>query len=143
MAMFERKDKPREGPTLLDRVLKSGAKRIAILGLHPMAGSRTVLAYLIRDVHDRKWPFALTTSPRVPFEHEGPDQAQPVTRVAVPEGAVIASACVWHGEGAAELQLVEKTQFSASRGPISIFRVRQGGEVDIEGPGEPESMTAV
>lgn len=141
--MFERKAKTPDGPTLLDRLVKSGAKRVAILGLHPLAGTRTVLGYLVRDLHRRKWPFALTSAPRLPLEAESQDAPQPVTRIAVPEGAYIASSCIAEGEGAAHVECIEQTAWTASRGPIAIFRVVRGGEVDIEGPGEPEPTRAV
>ena len=87
--MFERKPRQSDGPVLLDRVVKSGSQRVAILGLHPGAGTRTVVASLVRELHRRAWPFAVTSAPRLLLE-EGPD-TEPVTRVAIPEGAYIAT----------------------------------------------------
>jgi hypothetical protein len=91
--MFERKVKPRaEGPMLYDRISKSACKRVAVLGLHPGAGTRTVVASVMREMHRRGVPFALTSAPRVPLELEDDLTAKPVTRIAVPEGAWIATA---------------------------------------------------
>ncbi len=142
--MFERKAKPPDGPNLLDRVVRSGAKRLAILGLHPLAGSRSVLAALLREVHSRSWPIALTSAPRIPLEQEESfESGPPVTRVAVPEGAVVATSCATAAaEGAARLERVEETPWRGSRGPVAIYRVAEGGQVDVEGPGEADEIRA-
>ncbi len=56
--MFDRKSKAPAEPTLLDRVVKSGSQRVAILGLHAQAGTRTVLASLVRELSARSSPLA-------------------------------------------------------------------------------------
>jgi len=56
--MFDRKSKEPAGPTLLDRVVKAGSQRVAILGLHAQAGTRTVLASLVREIGARSSPLA-------------------------------------------------------------------------------------
>jgi hypothetical protein len=142
--MFDRKSKPPAGPTLLDRVVKSGAQRVAILGLHAQAGTRTVLASLVRDVHARQSPLALTSAPRLPLEQEEGADPHPVTRMVVPEGAWIAtSAPPPVGESVAKLERIETTGWTTTLGPVSIYRVVASGETDLHGPGEPESMKAV
>jgi hypothetical protein len=142
--MFERKSKAPPGPSLLDRVVRSGAQRVAILGLHPQAGTRTVLASLVRDVHARSLPLALTSAPRLPLEQEEGAAPQPVTRMVVPEGAWIAtSAPPAEGDAAARLEKIETAGGSTTLGPVVIYRVAAGGEADLHGPGEPESMKAV
>jgi len=65
--MFDRKPKAPDEPTLLDRVVKSGAQRVAILGLHAQAGTRTVLASLVQEISERSSPLALTSAPRLPL----------------------------------------------------------------------------
>jgi hypothetical protein len=142
--MFDRKPKAPAEPTLLDRVVKSGSQRIAILGLHPQAGTRTVLASLVRDIGARSWPLALTSAPRLPLEEEEGADPHPVTRMIVPEGAWIAtSAPPPTGDGTAKLEMVETTDWSTTLGPVSVHRVLSGGEADLHGPGEPESMKVV
>lgn len=142
--MFDRKTKAPAGPTLLDRVVKSGSQRIAILGLHAQAGTRTVLASLVREIHGRGLPLALTSAPRLPLEQEEGADPHPVTRMIVPEGAWIAtSAPPYDGEGFARLARVETTGWSTSLGPVSLYRVVTGGEADLHGPGEPGSMKSV
>jgi hypothetical protein len=141
--MFERKSRTTAGPTLLDRVVKAGAQRVAILGLHPQAGTRTVLASLVRDIHRRAWPFALTSAPRLPLEQEEGAERQPVTRVSVPEGAWIATAAPPDVSGGARIEAVETTSWMTAMGPVSLYRVAETGEVDLHGPGEADAMKAV
>jgi hypothetical protein len=142
--MFDRKVKEPTGPTLLDRVVKSGAQRVAILGLHAQAGTRTVLASLVREVSARSLPLALTSAPRLPLEQEEGSDPHPATRMVVPAGAWIAtSAPPPAGDGVATLERIETTAWSTTLGPVSVYRVVAGGEADLHGPGEPESMKAV
>jgi len=142
--MFDRKSKALAGPTLLDRVVKSGSQRVAILGLHPQAGTRTVLASLVREISARQTSLALTSAPRLPLEQEEGADPHPVTRMMVPEGAWIAtSAPPPAGDEVASLKRIETTAWATSLGPVSIYRVTAAGEADLHGPGEPESMKAV
>jgi len=142
--MFDRKSKAPTGPTLLDRVVKSGSQRVAILGLHPQAGTRTVLASLVREIDGRSSPLALTSAPRLPLEQEEGADPHPVTRMVVPSGAWIAtSAAPAVGEAVAKLEHIETTTWATSLGPVSIYRVVSGGEADLHGPGEPDSMKSV
>jgi len=142
--MFDRKSKSPASPTLLDRIVKSGAHRVALLGLHPQAGTRTVLSALVDEIASRSWPLALTSAPRLPLEQEEGADPHPVTRMQLPEGAWIAtSAPPGSGDGKARLDLVESTPWTTSLGPIAIYRVVSPGEVDLHGPGEGESMQAV
>ncbi len=140
--MFERKPKLPEGPTLVDRIEESGCARIAILGLHSRSGARTVLAALVAALHRRQEPFAATSVPRLPAEAEM-ITADPVTRVAVPAGACIATAAS-AAEAAREcLQLVERTPWESPLGSIDIYRVVQDTEVDLYGPDEWDALDAV
>jgi len=142
--MFDRKPKEPAGPTLLDRIVKAGAHRVALLGLHPQAGTRTTLAALVADVRARSWPLAVTSAPRLPLEQEEGEEPHPVTRLLVPEGTWIAtSALPAAGKGMATLERVETTPWSTILGPVSLFRVTAGGEVDLHGPGEGDPLKAV
>jgi len=128
------------GPVLLDRIVASGAQRVAVLGLHPMAGTRTVLATLVRDLHRRGWPFAVTSAPRLPLE--GDTAPEPATRLAVPEGTGLATPAPPEG-GDAGLELVQRTDIETRLGRVSVYRVTAGGEVDLHGPDDAEAMEEV
>lgn len=140
--MFDRKPKPPEGPTLLDRIRESGASKVAILSLHPRAGARTVLASVVAQIHRRGESMAATSVPRLPPEAEI-ITADPVTRIALPGGAWVATA-----EGAAvaareSLRLVESTPWQTPLGPIHLFRLVRDAEVDLYGPDEADALAAV
>ncbi len=140
--MFERRARQRDGPLLIDRVVASGCRRVAILGLHPGAGSRTVVISLLRGVQERSWPVALTSAPRVPLEADetgGPD----ITRIAVHEGACVATAAPPPEGTEAAFELIEGTGFLTPLGETCVYRLSRGGEVGLFGPGDPEDMKAV
>jgi hypothetical protein len=130
-----------QGPVLLDRIVKSECQRVAVLGLHGKAGTRTVLASLVRELHRRQWPFAVTSAPRIPLESEV--ESGMTTRLALPEGAVLATAPAPPQEGDATLELMETTDLHSAGGPIGIHRVTVGGEVDLHGPDDPDAMEAL
>ena len=130
-----------QAPVLLDRVLTSTCQRIALLGLHPHAGTRTVLAALVRELHRRDAPFALTSAPRLPVESD--PASEPLTRLALPAGAIVGTASPGTGEGEAELEHVVSTGIPTPLGEISIYRVVRGGEVRLFGPDAPESMAVL
>lgn len=134
--MFSRKAKEPERPSLLDRIVKSGSQRVAILGLHPSAGTRTVLSALVRELHRREWPFALTSAPRLHLD--AGHATESVTRLAVPEGAHLATSEGSVGSGDAGLDLVEATRFETALGRVGIYRVTRGGEVDLVAPADAE-----
>ena len=141
--MFDRKPKQPEGPSLLDRIVKSGAQRVAILGLHPGAGTRTVLGYLVRDIHKRAWPIAVTSAPRLPLERDDEAASKPVTRLAIPEGAFLATSGGPSDRSEATLHRIETTPWSTPLGLVSIYKVARGGEVELHGPGDADSLKDV
>jgi len=142
--MFDRKSKGPSAPTLLDRIVKAGVHRVAILGLHPQAGTRTVVASIVGEIGARAWPVALTSAPRLPLEQEEGADPHPVTRMKVPAGAWIAtSATPPEGAGSARVEKVEMTEWSTTLGPIVLYRVVEAGQIDLHGPGEADSMKAV
>ena len=140
--MFDRKPKL-DTPTLLDRIVKAGTRRVAILGLHPHAGARIVLQSLVGEIHKKGEPVAATSAPRLPLEQEEGADRQPVTRVQLPEGAWIASSAPQATEGGAQLQEVETTEFTSVLGRVVIQRLTTAGEVHLHGPGETPAMEAV
>jgi hypothetical protein len=143
--MFERKPKPPDGPDLLDRVAAAGCRRVAILGLHARAGTRTVLSSLVRRIHTRSWPIAVTSAPRLPLEVEFEQEpaAQPVTRLALPEGAFIATGADTVRSADGGLERIEATAWQTPLGPVGLYRLFRGGEVDLHGPSESHGMAEV
>ncbi len=140
--MFERRSRRREGPLLSDRVLASGCRRVAILGLHPGAGARTVLESLVLSLRGKLCPLGLTSAPRVPLE---PDESgrTDLTRVAAPAGTLVATAAAPADPGQRALAVVERTGCSTQLGEVSVYRAVEETEVLLYGPADPEAMKSV
>lgn len=140
--MFERRSRRREGPLLSDRILASGCRRVAILGLHPGAGARTVLASLVAALRGKLPCLGLTSAPRVPLEPDESDRAH-LTRLAAPSGTLVATAASASEGPEKGLELVEGTGCSTPLGEVSIYRVVEESEVGLYGPPDPEAMRRV
>lgn len=140
--MFERRSRRREGPLLFDRVLASRCRRVAILGLHPGAGARTVLRSLVLSLRGRLSCLGLTSAPRVPLEPDESDRKD-LTRVTAPAGTLVATAASASDGHDRALELVERTGCSTQMGEVSIYRAVQEVEVGLYGPPDPPAMRAV
>ncbi len=132
-----------ERPTLLDRILKSGTHRLAILALHPHAGARRVLVHLVAQFRAKGWPAGVLSAPRVPLEPDEAPEALGTSTVLLPEGVWLATS-----EGAAaasgdRLEVVETTEWPTTRGRVVVCRTRGAGEVELHGPVEPEAIRAL
>jgi hypothetical protein len=143
--MFERKPKAPEGPVLLDRIVRSGCRRVAVLGLHPAAGTRTVVSSLVRELHKRSLPFGVTSAPRLPLEveMEADSRRQPVTVLALPEGAWLATGVDAAARAEAGVHLQEQTLSKTPLGLVGLYRVFRGGEVGLHGPPDHAGMAEV
>jgi hypothetical protein len=131
--MFDRKSDTPALPRLLDRVLESGGRRIAVLGLHPRAGARTALAALAAQVQRRSLALGVTSVPRLPFESDL-ITADPVTRIVLGPGAYLATAEQAAAASLHSLEMLEATGWTSPLGPIGIYRVVAESEVDLYGP---------
>jgi len=140
--MFDRKPLSPDRPKLLDRVLEHESRRVAVLGLHPRAGARTVLAALAGQIQRRSLPLGVTSVPRLPFESEL-ITSDPVTRIALRPDALVATAEQAADSARMALELVESTPWSGPLGAIQIYRVRDETEVDLYGPDAPEPLEGV
>lgn len=141
--MFARPPKPPDAPTLLDRVVKSGVERLAIVSLHPGAGARRVLLHLATETSKRSWPFGVLSAPRVPLEPDPDPLGATTTVLPLPPGAWLATA-----EEAAKLagdafEIVERTEFETARGPVVLGRVAAAAEIELHGPVEPDALRAI
>jgi hypothetical protein len=125
-------------PTLLDRILGSRARRVAIVGLHPRAGSRTLVGTLARQLEQQGRPCAVTSFPRPALEDGATLEA--ATRLRLPAGTTLATVeNAPHGEDV-ELGLVEWTRFATSLGRVGLYRVVREGEIELYGPAQVEAL---
>lgn len=126
---------------LADRVLAARCRRVALLGIHPRAGSRTALGAIVRALHAREHPFAVMSCHRPLVEEVM--TPEPVTRIALPAGAWIVNPPDTPRDDDIELELVEETAQSTSAGHLGIYRVVRGGEIELCVPTEPEELGAI
>jgi len=140
--MASRKAKRPPSPGLLDRLVESGSKRIAILGLHPRAGARTVLSSLVSQIQRRNLTLGVTSVPRLGPEAEG-IVAEPVTRLGLPAGTVVATAKDVVESSADAVEILERTSWESPRGEVHICRMSRDAALDLYGPEGPEALSAV
>lgn len=138
--MFERKKNVTRGPVLLDRVVTSGTRRVAVVGLHSGAGARTVLAALVKDVRARSWPFAVTAVPGLPIESEDEAGGTAVVPLTLPEGAVFATATRALADAADAADVIDELPFDTQLGRIVVARALREREFGLRGPTEPDAM---
>jgi len=99
-----------------------------------------VLASLVRELHRRQAVYGVSSFPRPPLD-EAPE-IEPFTRIALPAGAHLLGAASLPDEGAASLDLLESTRFQGPLGEVGLYRVGEGGEVELCGPDRPLEMGA-
>jgi hypothetical protein len=139
--MLRRKKTQPERPGLLERIRSAGCRRIAVVGLHPGAGSRTVVQAIAAHAHADEAPVAVTRAPR-PLLDEPDDAAGARSAVVLPDGAVIATASSLV-EDEARLEPMETIPSEAPLGPITICRVTGAGPVPVHGPDDSATMREV
>jgi len=133
-ALLRRKKKRPDEPTLVQRLGASSCRRIAIVGLHPGAGSRTVMQQLASGARGEGIAIGITQAPRAV-----PDQAETPPPIELPEGVVVATASSL-AQHEQRLELLEATSCGTAAGPVALYRVTEAGPVSIHGPDAPESI---
>lgn len=141
--MFAKATEPPERPSLLDRVARSAAHHVAILGLHPHAGARRVLVHLVERAHAKNWPVAVLSAPRMPLESSADPGQFGTTIVTFPEGVHLATSEEAAEAAAERIEIVERSEWPTSRGPVVVAKTRARGEVELHGPVEPEAIGAM
>jgi hypothetical protein len=129
-----------EQPVLLDRILTSGCTRIAVVGLHPGSGARSVVECLASDMQHRGVVGGVTRAPRTPLDAETATESVP--RVRLPEGTLIATASAL-GDPEPMLQPLERCPEETSLGSMTVYRVVEAGRLAVHGPDDPGSMDRV
>lgn len=123
-------------PRLLDRALDAGCTRVAVIGLHPGAGSRTVLERLAAELHDRRATIGLTRVPRPWIA--GVEEVDAIPPIRLPAGSVVATLAGLDED--APLETLEMHEPSPGGTAPGVFRVARDAEVKVLGPEEPASI---
>ncbi len=112
------------------------------MGLHPRAGAKTVLSSLVMQIHRRSLPLGVTSVPRLGPESEG-IVAEPVTRIPLPAGVLVATAEGAVASSGGSVQILERTPWETPHGSVHIGRMSEAATVDLYGPEGSEALAAV
>lgn len=135
--MLGRKKKgPSHPRTLAERLDEGHARRIAVLGLHPRAGTRTVLQKVCYERRTAGRPIGIVSTPRAFL----PDEMvhEPETRIQVAAGTYFALATEPHDPERIELLGCEEAD--ELDGPVWFCRAKQETEIR---PTLPRSFDAI
>jgi len=139
--MLRRKKTQPDAPGLPERIRATGCRRIAVVGLHPGAGCRTVVQSIAAELHRLEAPVGVTRAPR-PVLDTPDDGAVTESLVFLPDGAVVATAASL-AEGDSRLETIETIPFEAPLGSVAICRVTGEGPVAVHGPDDTATMREV
>jgi hypothetical protein len=122
---------------LLQRISRSGLRRVLVLGLHRGAGKRTVVEGLARETAAVGTPIGIAAAPRLVRDD---DYSQEMTTlVPLPPGTLVVTSGEILAECKAVVEVLEETGIGSSRGELVVARIVEEGEVGLFGPSEPES----
>ncbi len=126
---------------LAETLLRSGARRIAFLGLAKNVGKTTALVAVLAELHRRGVVAAATSAGR---DGERCDaitgEAKP--RFRVYPGQIVASAATTYASASFPTSPVAALPFSTRFGPVEIRRAGGEGEIEMIGPSTASQMAA-
>jgi hypothetical protein len=135
-----KKSTPSDAPSLLERTFAEGCTRLAVIGLHPGAGARTILDCIAMEFHRRGVSVGVTRAPRIPLDARlAPDAVPPMT---LPEGTIVATTAQPEG-ASADLEPLGPVVCSTALGDLGVFRVKRECQIPIYGPDDPGTMAEV
>jgi len=114
-------------------LVRSGAKRVAFLGLAKNVGKTTALVAVLAELHAAGVAAGVTSAGR---DGESFDAitGEPKPRFRVWPGQLLASAASTFGAASAETERVAALPFTTRFGPIEVRRALASGEVEMIGP---------
>jgi hypothetical protein len=119
--------------SLADRIVASGARRVAFLGLAKNAGKTTALVSILRELHAMGVVAGATSAGR-----DGEDfdalTGDPKPRFRLWPGQLVASAESTFLPGTLSTALCRRLPFSTRFGAIALARVQAAGELEVMGP---------
>ena len=135
------KEKTQSGePTLLERVVAQGCRRLAVISLHPEAGARTVLESITTEFHRRGTPVGVTRAPRLPLDAQDAERAVPP--ISLPAGTIVATTrdLAEHHDA---LEALGPMICQTALGDLGLFRVTRPGPIPVYGPDDPAAMRRI
>jgi len=118
---------------LAARLVRSGARRVAFLGLAKNVGKTTALVAVLAELHAAGVASGVTSAGR---DGESFDAitGEPKPRFRVWQGQTLASAETTFAAASCATETVEALPFATRFGPISVRRAASGGEIEMIGP---------
>jgi len=129
-------DRQVELPVLLERRFVEGIKRLAVVSLHPGAGSRTAVQIVAEQLVQRGVGIGVTSVARGWLDD---DDAVDVPGIVLPEGTFVATAASVLPE-APNLETLELVSGDTALGDICLCRLRHSAEVPVFGPDDPAML---
>jgi hypothetical protein len=123
----------RAARALADRILRSGARRIAFLGLAKNAGKTTALVATLEELH-RLGVVPGSTSTGRDGEDFDALTGEPKPRFRLWPGQLVATAASTLAGAAISAVPLGRLPFSTRFGPIDLARVETQGELEVMGP---------
>ena len=126
---------------LADTLLRSGARRIAFLGLAKNVGKTTALVATLAELH-RRGVVAGTTSAGRDGESFDAITGEAKPRFRVFPGQLVASAATTYAAASFPTSPVSTLPFSTRFGLVEVRRVAGEGEIEMIGPSTASQMAA-
>jgi hypothetical protein len=118
---------------LAEAILRSGATRIAFLGLAKNVGKTTALVAVLEELH-RLGRLAGVTSAGRDGESFDAITGEPKPRFRVWPGQLLASAASTYASASCAAALIEALPFATRFGAIEVRRAENAGEIEMIGP---------
>ena len=122
-------------------LVRSGARRVAFLGLAKNVGKTTALVAALAELH-RDGAAAGVTSAGRDGERFDAITGEPKPRFRVWKGQVLASAASTFGAASAATEPIAELPFATRFGAIEVRRVVEAGEIEMIGPSTASQTAA-
>src|SRR5262249_33596964 len=122
-------------------LVRSGARRVAFLGLAKNVGKTTALVTVLAELHASRVAAGATSAGR-DGESFDATPGEPKPRFRVWKGQALASAEPTFAAASCETEPVEALPFRTRFGPIAVRRAASGGEIEMIGPSTASQTAA-
>jgi hypothetical protein len=128
-----------------DAALSAEVRRLAIIGTAKNVGKTVALNAIVASVGERApgVPFGVTSVGRDGEARDVLDSSIVKPRIALPAGALVATALPLLARAGARVEVVAETPFRTPLGRVAVGRMVEGGEVEIAGPGSASAVRKV
>jgi hypothetical protein len=118
-------------------------KRLALIGTAKNVGKTVALNAIVAGLGERGVAFGVTSVGRDGEARDVIDSSIVKPRIALPAGALVATAVPLLARAAAGVEVVADTPFRTPLGRVAIGRMVEDGEVEIAGPGSASAVRKV